>query len=297
MLARRRAGAVIAVFERFTDRARRVVVLAQEEARMLNHNYIGTEHILLGLIHEGEGVAARALESLGVSLQTVRLQVEEIIGQGQQAPSGHIPLTPRAKKVTELAGREAEDLGHNYIGTEHLLLGLIREGDGVAAKVLARLGVDLAAARLQVTGLLHGRAGSVLLSQRPRRGRRERDRLFDDALARIDALDRQLATIERWIGMRPDLGDIDQQIVQVRRDKEAAIDTQHFETAATLRDQEKELLEARARREKEWTADTAGHLSVAAEFSRVHAELKRLRAVLREHGIEPGDGPAQGPAA
>jgi ATP-dependent Clp protease ATP-binding subunit ClpA len=297
MLARQRAGAVIAVFERFTDRARRVVVLAQEEARMLNHNYIGTEHLLLGLIHEGKGVAARALESLGVSLETVRLQVEEIIGQGQQAPSGHIPFTPRAKKVIELARREAEDLGHNYIGTEHLLLGLIREGDGVAAHVLARLGVDLAAARLQVTGLLHGRAGSVLLSQRPRRGRRERDRLFDDALARIDALDRQLAAIERWIGMRPDLGDIDQQIVQVRRDKEAAIDTQHFETAATLRDQEKELLEARARREKEWTADTAGHLSVAAEFSRVHAELERLRAVLREQGIEPGDGPAQGPAA
>jgi ATP-dependent Clp protease ATP-binding subunit ClpA len=297
MLARRRAGAVIAVFERFTDRARRVVVLAQEEARMLNHNYIGTEHILLGLIHEGEGVAARALESLGISLETVRLQVEEIIGQGQQAPSGHIPFTPRAKKVIELAGREAEDLGHNYIGTEHLLLGLIREGDGVAAHVLARLGVDLAAARLQVTGLLHGRAGSVLLSQRPRRGRRERDRLFDDALARIDALDRQLAAIERWIGMRPDLGDIDHQIVQVRRDKEAAIDTQRFETAAALRDQEKELLEARARREKEWTADTAGHLSVAAEFSRVRAELERLWAVLREQGIEPGDGPAQGPGA
>jgi ATP-dependent Clp protease ATP-binding subunit ClpA len=273
------------------------VVLAQEEARMLNHNYIGTEHLLLGLVHEGEGIAAKALESLGVGLETVRLQVEEMIGQGQQAPSGHIPFTPRVKKVLELANREAEDLGHNYIGTEHLLLGLIREGDGVAAQVLARLGVDLAAARLQVTGLLHGQAASRMLSQRPRRGRRDRDRLFDDALVRIDALDRQLAAIERWIGMRPDLGDLDQQIVQVRRDKEAAIGTQHFETAATLRDQEKELLEAMARREKEWTADTAGRLSVAAEFSRVHAELERLRAVLREHGIEPGDGPAQGPAA
>jgi ATP-dependent Clp protease ATP-binding subunit ClpA len=288
---------VIAVFERFTDRARRVVVLAQEEARMLNHNYIGTEHLLLGLVHEGEGVAAKALESLGVGLETVRLQVEEIIGHGQQAPSGHIPFTPRVKKVLELANREAEDLGHNYIGTEHLLLGLIREGDGVAAQVLARLGVDLAAARRQVVGLLHGRAGSSLLSQRPRRGRRERDRVFDDALVRIDALDRQLAAIERWVGMRPDLGDLDQQISQVRRDKEAAIDAQDFETAAALRDQEKELLAARASREKEWTADTAGHLSVAAEFSRVQAELERLRGVLREHGIDPGDGPAQGPAA
>ena len=118
------------MFERFTDRARRVVVLAQEEARMLNHNYIGTEHILLGLIHEGEGVAAKALESLGISLEAVRQQVEEIIGQGQQAPSGHIPFTPRAKKVLELSLREALQLGHNYIGTEHILLGLIREGDG-----------------------------------------------------------------------------------------------------------------------------------------------------------------------
>src|SRR5579884_2903355 len=119
------------MFERFTDRARRVVVLAQEEARMLNHNYIGTEHILLGLIHEGEGVAAKALESLGISLEAVRQQVEEIIGQGQQAPSGHIPFTPRAKKVLELSLREALQLGHNYIGTEHILLGLIREGEGV----------------------------------------------------------------------------------------------------------------------------------------------------------------------
>ena len=285
------------VFERYTDRARRVVVLAQEEARMLNHNYIGTEHLLLGLVHEGQGVAARALESLGASLETVRLQVEEIIGQGQQAPSGHIPFTPRVKKVLELAGREAEELGHTYIGTEHLLLGLIREGDGVGAQVLARLGVDLGAARQRVVGLLHGHAESIALGQRPRRGRRDRDRLFDDALVRIDALDRQLAAIERWIGMRPDLGGLDQQIVQVRRDKEAAISTQDFETAATLRDQERELLEARARREKEWTADAAGRLSVAAEFGQVRAELERLRAVLREHGIEPGDGPAPGPAA
>ena len=124
------------MFERFTDRARRVVVLAQEEARMLSHNYIGTEHILLGLIHEGDGIAAKALESLGVSLEAVRAQVEEIIGQGQQAPSGHIPFTPRAKKVLELSLREALQLGHNYIGTEHILLGLIREGEGVAAQVL-----------------------------------------------------------------------------------------------------------------------------------------------------------------
>jgi ATP-dependent Clp protease ATP-binding subunit ClpC len=147
------------MFERFTDRARRVVVLAQEEARMLNHNYIGTEHILLGLIHEGEGVAAKALESLGISLEAVRQQVEEIIGQGQQAPSGHIPFTPRAKKVLELSLREALQLGHNYIGTEHILLGLIREGDGVAAQVLVKLGADLNRVRQQVIQLLHGYQG------------------------------------------------------------------------------------------------------------------------------------------
>jgi ATP-dependent Clp protease ATP-binding subunit ClpC len=147
------------MFERFTDRARRVVVLAQEEARTLNHSYIGTEHVLLGLIHEGEGVAAKALESLGISLEAVRQQVEQIIGQGQQPSSGHIPFTPRAKKVLELSLREALQLGHNYIGTEHILLGLIREGEGVAAQVLVKLGADLNRVRQQVMQLLHGDQG------------------------------------------------------------------------------------------------------------------------------------------
>jgi ATP-dependent Clp protease ATP-binding subunit ClpC len=149
------------VFERFTDRARRVVVLAQEEARLLNHSYIGTEHILLGLIHEGEGVAAKALESLNISLEAVRAQVEEIIGQGGSSPSGHIPFTPRAKKVLELSLREALQLGHNYIGTEHILLGLIREGEGVAAQVLVKLGADLSRVRQQVIQLLSGYEGGA----------------------------------------------------------------------------------------------------------------------------------------
>ncbi len=137
------------------------MVLAQEEARLLNHNYIGTEHILLGLIHEGEGVAAKALESLGISLQAVRDQVEEIIGQGGSSPSGHIPFTPRAKKVLELSLREALQLGHHYIGTEHILLGLIREGEGVAAQVLTKLGADLSRVRQQVIQLLSGYSGSA----------------------------------------------------------------------------------------------------------------------------------------
>src|SRR6218665_3388163 len=147
------------MFERFTDRARRVVVLAQEEAKLLKHNYIGTEHILLGLIHEGEGVAARALESLSISLESVREQVQDIIGQGQQQPSGHIPFTPRAKKGLELSLREALQLGHPYIGTEHILLGLIREGEGVAAQVLVKLGADLNRVRQQVIELLSGSQG------------------------------------------------------------------------------------------------------------------------------------------
>ncbi|AXH97189.1 ATP-dependent Clp protease ATP-binding subunit [Ornithinimicrobium avium] len=152
------------MFERFTDRARRVVVLAQEEARLLNHNYIGTEHLLLGLIHEGEGVAAKALESLDISLDAVRQQVQEIIGQGQQSPTGHIPFTPRAKKVLELSLREGLQLGHNYIGTEHLLLGLIREGEGVAAQVLVKLGADLNRVRQQVIQLLSGYQGKETAS-------------------------------------------------------------------------------------------------------------------------------------
>jgi ATP-dependent Clp protease ATP-binding subunit ClpC len=155
------------LFERFTDRARRVVVLAQQEARLLNHNYIGTEHILLGLIHEGEGVACRALESLSVSLEAVRQKVEEIIGQGEDTAAGHIPFTPRAKKVLELSLREALQLGHNYIGTEHILLGLVREGEGVAAQVLVKLGAGLERVREEVISLLSGFAETTSPEDRP----------------------------------------------------------------------------------------------------------------------------------
>ncbi len=274
------------MFERFTDRARRVVALAQEEARMLNHNYIGTEHLLLGLIRESEGVAAKALESLGISLEAVRQQVKEIIGRGQQAPSGHIPFTPRAKKVLELSLREADGLGHNYIGTEHILLGLIREGSGVAAQVLVRLGADLNRARQQVVQLLHGRPSEDLIS--------EDSPLPDDALTRVDSLDRRLAVIERWVGLRPDLDnldDLDQEIARVRREKEAAIDRQDFDVSVALRDQETQLLAARAGQEREWTEAAAGRVPLAQELGRVKAELEMLRAVLREH-IGPGDDAA-----
>ena len=272
------------MFDRFTDRARRVMVLAQEEARMLNHDYIGTEHILLGLIHEGEGVAAKALESLGISLDAVRQQVEEIIGRGQEAPSGHIPFTPRAKKVLELSLREAQQLGHNYIGTEHILLGLIREGSGVAAQVLVKLSADLNQARQRVVQLLHGYQGEDVTG--------EGLPLSDDPLTRADSLDRRLVAIERWVGLRPDLNDLDQEIARVGREKEAAIDRQDFEASAALRDQEKQLRATRVRQEKEWTETAAGRLPLAQELARAKAELERLRAVLREHDIAPDDDAA-----
>ncbi len=144
------------MFERFTDRARRMVVLAQEEARMLDHNWIGTEHILLGLVHEGEGVAAKALTALGITLAAMRQAVEDIIGRGAEPPAGHIPFTPRSKKVLELSLREALSLGSDYIGTEHVLLALLREGDGVGAQILVGAGVDLNRARQQVINLLRG---------------------------------------------------------------------------------------------------------------------------------------------
>ena len=277
------------MFERFTDRARRIIVLAQEEARMLNHNYIGTEHLLLGLIHEGHGVAAEALESLGISLEAVRQQVEQIIGRGSQAPSGHIPFTPRAKKVTELALLESDALGHGHIDTEHLLLGLIREGNGVAAQVLVRLGGDLNSVRQQVILLLPSQAGTGAISARPRRGKRERNRLVDDALARFGPVDQRLAALEHWTGLAPDLGDFDQEIAHIRREKVSAIDSQDFEAAAALRDKEKEAIDRRNSREKEWAATADDRPSLAAELGRLNAELKQLRAVLRQHGIEPGD--------
>jgi ATP-dependent Clp protease ATP-binding subunit ClpA len=277
------------MFERFTDGTRRVVVLAQEEAKILNHDYVGTEHILLGLIDEGDGLAARSLASLGISLDAVRQQVEEIIGRGQQAPPEHIPFTPRAKKVLELSLSESLQLGHGYIGPEHILLGLIREGDGVAAQVLVKLGADLNRVRQQVIQLLHGYQGKEAESAGPQPGERARTGLPDDALAWFDALDRRLTALERWVSMQPDLEDLDQGIAQVRRDKEAATARQDSQVATALHDKEKQLLAARADREKEWAESAAGRRTVARELDRLNTELERLRATLREHGIEPGD--------
>jgi ATP-dependent Clp protease ATP-binding subunit ClpA len=275
------------MFERFTDRARRVVVLAQEEARMLNHNYVGTEHILLGLIHEGDGVAAKALESLGISLEAVRAQVEEIIGQGQQIPSGHIPFTPRAKKVMELSLREALQLGHDYIGTEHILLGLIREGDGVAAQVLIRLGADLNRVRQQVITVLYQ-------SKEPRLARRpaEEGAPLPEVQARLDAVEDWLAAVDQRVGTGPDTSDLDEQIDRVRRERLAAANAEEYEQAAALRNREKELLADKAARREEWAAGHPALPVLAERVQQLADETERLRALLRQHGIDPQDKPA-----
>jgi ATP-dependent Clp protease ATP-binding subunit ClpC len=261
------------MFERFTDRARRVVVLAQEEARLLDHNYIGAEHLLLGLIREGEGVAARALESLDISLEAVRQQVEEIIGQGQEAPSsGHIPFTPGAKKVLELSLREARQLGHNYIGTEHILLGLIREGEGVAALVLVGLGADLNRVRQQVTQLLAGSAAGVVTG--------------------TGWVESRLSAVERWVGIAPDTGDLDRQIEQARSERHEAVAARDYELAASLRARERELLDELTSRQQQWVSEHPDLPSLADKVRQLSEELEQLRALLREQGRQPEQGTA-----
>ena len=248
------------MFERFTDRARRVVVLAQEEARMLEHNYIGTEHLLLALIHEGEGVAATALRALDVDLDTLRREVEALVGRGQQPASGHIPFTPRAKKVLELALRESVQLGHDFIGTEHLLLGLVREGEGPAAQVLAQRGIELDAIRQQVIRLLHGHQGGRG-GRRGRRAARARpggeDATLEEISHQLHVLGVRLAASEEKLGIeessaRQRLRRGDAEIARVRRQKESAIDEQDFERAARLRDEERRLLSDRRAAEDAW---------------------------------------------
>jgi prophage maintenance system killer protein len=255
-----------AMFDRFTDRARRAVQLAQEEARRYQHNYVGTEHLLLGLIREDQGIAAKALESLGVSLEAAAAQVGEIIGQGKSPLAGHIPFTPRAKKVLELSLREALQLGHNYVGTEHLLLGLIREGDGVAAQVLVNLGAEHARVRDHVLRLLTGRS----------------------------AADEQAGPRSRLVRMTvpADLLDREEQLAEARRRKESAIDAGDLDSAAALRDREKQLLADQLRREREWL-DGVDLRAVIEENHRLHREVEHLRGLLRRHGIQPGDGNAQ----
>jgi ATP-dependent Clp protease ATP-binding subunit ClpC len=248
---------------------------------MLSHDYIGTEHILVALIREGGGVAAQALESLGITEEAARLQVEEIAGRGQADPQrGHIPFTPRAKKVLQLSLREAIALGHGYIGTEHILLGLVREGEGVAMRVLDGLGVDPNRVRQQVIQLVSARR----VQDQPGTGRatgRGKRRLLSELGGRLDSLDWRLSVLEQRVGTSPDLAQLDQEISQVGRDKESAIEAKDFENAAVLRDREQQLLGDKAARLQEWAA-----------LPSLSDEVELLRDLLRRHGIDPQDGVA-----
>jgi ATP-dependent Clp protease ATP-binding subunit ClpA len=282
------------MFERFTDRARSVVVLAQDEARLLNHNYIGTEHLLLGLLREDEGIAARALTALGIQLETVREHVEEIVGHGAQDPTGgHIPFTPRAKKVLELSLREALQLGHNYIGTEHILLGLIREGEGVAAQVLGQLGADMRRVRQQVIQLLHGPGGGAEAAAATGAmsrltGRRERS-LLSGFRTRLTAIESRLTATEQRIGAGPDLSELDARIAQVTSERQAAADAQNYERAATLRDREQRLLAEKASREQDWAETHPDLPSLAETVRELGREVRRLGGLLGRPVSEPRD--------
>jgi hypothetical protein len=276
------------MFERFTDRGRRVIVLAQREASRLNHNYIGTEHILLGLLREGEGVAAKALESLGISLDAVRQQVEEIIGRGQEALSGHIPFTPRAKQVLELSLRESLQLGNNHIDTEHILLALIREGGGVAAQVLVLLDADPNRVRQQVIQLLAGHEGQEPVSAQSA----ALELSLPVVQARLEEVEQRLAAIEQRVGTGPDTRDLDEQIAQACREKESAMDAHDYEQAASMRNREKELLASKAARQEQWAAGHPALPVLAERVQHLAHEIERLRALLLQHGIDPQDKPA-----
>jgi hypothetical protein len=311
------------MFERFSDRARRVVVLAHEEARLLDHNYIGTEHILLGLVHEGGGVAARALQELGISLDAMREQVEQAAGRGSTRPSGHIPFTPRVKKVLELSLREALHLGQNYIGTGHLLLGVVREEEGpaeggMAAKVLTGLGTDLTQVRRQVIAQLREPSDEgPLLGQssvddlpaepadQPPSGEAASGPApglpagpgtggpWPDIMNALISIADRLTVIEKRLGISGPAApavNYDEQIEMVRLAKVAAIKAQDFEKAAILRDQEKELTAQKEAAAKE-PKPPGGVVSSVAETARLRGQVARMQALLRRHGIEP-DGPA-----
>ena len=289
------------MFEKFTDRARRVVALAQEEARMLGHDYIGTEHLLLGLIHEGEGVAVRALGSLGISLEAVRQQVQEIIGQGQRSPSGVIPFTLRAKKALELSLREALR-DRDQISTGHILLGLIREGDGVAAQVLVKLGADLNRIRQEVFRLIHGGQGEDPWSA----GARPRGSATDHLAYRIngiesrvsalefrsDAIESRLSVLEFRIGAGPDVRGLDAEIAQARLAEGSAIGEQDFEAVTSLRNKKQQLRDEKASRQREWALAHPDLPSLAEKVGQLSDEIEQLRGLLRQQGTEPGEGTA-----
>jgi len=278
------------MLERFSDQACRVVVRARDEARTLNHNWIGTEHLMLALIGEGSGMAAQVLESLGITLDAAGWLVEVIIGRAGQAPSGQIRFTPRAAKVLELASGLSH--GYDHVGSWHILLGLLHEGDGVGAMVLITLGADQNRVGLRVTQLLNKYRSGEAPGEGSGLDERARARLLDNPLVRIETLERRLAAIEHQLSLDPELGGLDPQTVTVRRETAATVNMQEFETSTGLRRHETQPPTPRSPRQRRLEQATAGQLPLARELARLHAELDKLRTILRKHGIDPGDDPA-----
>jgi ATP-dependent Clp protease ATP-binding subunit ClpA len=332
------------MFGRFTDEARRVLALAQEEATGMHHRRVGTEHLLLGLVQERDGMAAEALQTLGIGAEAVREKVCAMNGQGQEAPAaGHHQYTLRAKKALDASLREALQLGDHHIGTEHILLGLLRVGDGPAAQVLAELGADLGRVRQQVTSLLGqagdcgwheaGGGGSGDTQDRSHQGRDGRwhqadggerpagnampaqagapgaavtsqpadrrdgggsaeSRMLAEILSRIEAMDSRLSAVEQQLGTGPDVHDLDQQIVQARRDKETAAAAEDYESAAAQRDRERQLLADKTARQNDWSAAHLDLPSLAEGLHMLSDEVGRLRGLLSQQGNSSRDGAA-----
>jgi ATP-dependent Clp protease ATP-binding subunit ClpA len=286
------------MFDRFTDQARRVVVHAQEEARMQGRGRVGSEHLLLGLYLAGDSVATESLESQDVSLEVVRGQFSpEAAGPGRP-PLGYLPFEREAKKALDLSRREALQLGHHHIGAEHILLGLIRGGESTAALLLMDLGADLIQVRDQVTELLgddgerahEPDAGQAGPGFSPDQGAEHS--LIPAILSLVESIDARLSAVERRVGTGPDMGDLDRQIARARRAKEAAISSEDYETAAVLRDSERQLLTEKTTRQEEWSTGQPDLPSMAEGLQRLTAEVERLRGMLRQDGIQPRGGVA-----
>jgi ATP-dependent Clp protease ATP-binding subunit ClpA len=305
------------MFGRFTDEARRVLDLALDEASTRGSNRIGTEHILLGLVQERDGIAAEALESVGIGLDAVRQQIEEISGQGHEAPApSHQQYTLRAKRALDLSLREALQLGHHHIGTEHILLGLLRDGEGPAAQVLIELGADRKLVREQVLQLLgeaegaggagdaaSGGGGGQPAAGVPgvsgagpagagAAGTTLEGRMLAQILGRIEAMDARLSAVEQQLGSGPDVGDLDRQIAQARQDKESAAGAEDYEHAAALRDTERKLAADKAARQKEWADAHPDLPSLAEGLHMLSDEVGRLRGLLTQQGGKSRDGAA-----
>ena len=301
------------MFGRFTDEARRVLDLALNEARTLNSNRVGTEHILLGLVQERDGIAAEALDLMGISLDAVRQQIEQITGQGHEAPApSHQQYTLRAKRALDMSLREALQLGHHHIGTEHILLGLLREGEGPAAQVLIELGADLKLVRQQVLLLLDDSGDSAGAAEADSGGNGQpkagtpgtgpegagpdgttlEGRMLAQILGRIEAMDARLSAVEEQLGSGPDVGDLDRQIAQARQDKESAAGAEDYEHAAALRDTERQLVADKAERQQEWAAAHPDLPSLAEGLHMLSDEVGRLRGLLSQQGSKSRDGAA-----